>query len=35
MRMDHIKEKSYNRSLKKEDEQQKVTQHLVELFLAS
>ena len=35
MRMDHIKEKAYHRTLKEENEQTKVAQHLVELFLAS
>ncbi len=35
MRMDHIKEKAYKRSLKESAEQKKVVEHLVELFLAS
>ncbi|MCB0357463.1 MAG: TetR/AcrR family transcriptional regulator [Bdellovibrionales bacterium] len=33
MRMDHIKEKVYQRTLKNEAEQTKVAQHLVEIFL--
>lgn len=33
MRLDHIKEKAYGRSLKCENEQQKVADHIVELFM--
>ncbi|MCB9024913.1 MAG: TetR/AcrR family transcriptional regulator [Bdellovibrionaceae bacterium] len=35
MRMDHIKEKAYQRTLKQAEEREKVAQHLVELFLVS
>ena len=34
MRLDHIKEKAFARSLKNKKEQQKVTEHIIELFLA-
>ncbi len=33
MRLDHIKDKVYNRSLKNSDEQQKIAEHLVDLFI--